>query len=590
MFFSKYQRITSLIVVLSFIFLLPGCQQNQQSGDTLSNSTEKKFDRFTENYFQEQLLGSGLNLHFLLEDTSDYADASMSLGEYSYESMQEIQPFCIAKIEELKKIDYQTLDSERQMTYDVLMHSFQSQLDFSDFCLLSEDLSPTLGIQAQLPVLLSEYDFTSRQDIENYLQLLESVQPYFNGICEFQKLKAEKNCFISGSVCDAIITQCKDFLDDSNIEENLLYTSFQNKLDHCKKISDKERRSFSDKNKALLESNVFPAYVHLIDTLSTLKADGACKNENGLAYLEHGREYYEYLVKSETGSSLTVPEIKAMIQTQVVRDIKQLYSLYTISPELESKISENQPSMDADKILTELTQKSRKDFSEISNLQYTLKTVDEQLQDYLSPAFYISPPLDCLDRNIIYINPKKTTDDLYTTLAHEGIPGHLYQNAFFAATNPNKIRYLIGCGGYSEGWAVYAEIQSYNYLYNDQNLAAAQACNESYSLALYCLCDIGVNYEGWNYQDLKSFLSNYNITDDASCHSMFEAVLEDPANYLKYYVGYLEIQKMKKYVMEQTGADFNLKQFHDALLSIGPADFDIVKKWIMHQYKNREPD
>lgn len=585
MFFSKYQRVISLILTLCLVFFLPGCGKSPQPENPSAASANRTFDRFTENYFHEQLLGSGLNLHFLLEDTSDYSDAQMTLGEYSYESMQEIQPFYIDKIKELKKIDYNALDSKRQLTYDVLMSSFQNELDYSDLCLLSEDLSPTLGIQSQLPVLLSEYDFVSKQDVENYLKLLGSVEHYFKGICEFQKLKAEKNCFISSAVCDAIIAQCRDFLNGSQLESNLLYTSFQNKLSHCEKISDSEAQSFLEKNKALLLDHVFPAYALLIDTLSALRENGACKNENGLAHLENGKEYYEYLVRSETGCSLTIPEIKAMIQSQVVLDIKQLYSLYTISPELESEISENRTDMNPDKMLADLKEKSKKDFSEIPNLQYTLKTVDQQLQDYLSPAFYISPPLDHLEQNVIYVNPKKTTDDLYTTLAHEGIPGHLYQNAYFASTNPDKIRYLTGCGGYSEGWAVYAEIQSYRYLYDDQNLAAAQGCNMSYSLALYSLCDIGVNYEGWSFDDLKSFLSNYNITDDSACRSMFQAVIEDPANYLKYYVGYLEIMKIKKSVMEKTGAEFNLKRFHNAFLSIGPTDFDVVEKWIMDFYK-----
>lgn len=587
MFSFRCRKTFSLILILSFIFLFPGCQK-EQIHNPLATSAAKSFDRYTERFFKEQMLGSGLNLHFLFKDTSEYSDARMTLGEYSYESMQAVQPFYIEQIEQLRRIDYNALDPQRKLTYEVLLRSFKNQLDFSDFCLLAEDLSPTLGIQSQLPVILSEYDFLNKSDVDNYLALLSTTYDYFQGICDFQILKAEKNCFIGSATCDAIISQCTDFLNSKNLETNLLYTSFCSKIEGCAGLSDIEKKTYTEKNKTLIADVVFPAYELLIETLSSLKNQGACKNEKGLAHFKQGKDYYEYLVRNETGSTLTVPEIKAMIQTQVIYDIKQLYSLYTTSPELETALSQAQTTLNPEQILQDLIEKSRDDFSEILNLQYTIKTVDEQLQDYLSPAFYISPPLDDLNQNIIYINPQKTTGDLYTTLAHEGIPGHLYQNAYFSSTNPDKIRYLVGCGGYSEGWAVYAEILSYHYLYDNENLATALGCNMSYSLALYCLCDIGVNYEGWDFETLKAFLEKYEVKDEDACRSMFQAVIEDPANYLKYYVGYLEILKLKNYVMEQTNADFNLKKFHDAFLAIGPTDFDVVKNWIMYMYNQSE--
>ena len=125
---------------------------------------------------------------------------------------------------------------------------------------------------------------------------------------------------------------------------------------------------------------------------------------------------------------------------------------------------------------------------------------------------------------------------------------------------------------------------SYNYEYSDKQLARALACSASYSLALYSLCDIGIHYDGWTLENTIDFLKNYNIDDSSVCQSIFQAVVEEPGNYLQYYVGYLEILSLKDFVKKQTRGQFDLQKFHKALLSLGPADFDTIKKWILYEY------
>ena len=573
-----------LFIIFSFISLmLCGCIHNKNTAAP-PNKTCKVFDSYTKKYFDSNVKSNGLNLHFLLSKDTDYTDVNMSLGDYSYNSMKAGQSFYINQINLLKKIDYNCLDASRQLTYDVLMDYLKSHLDYADLCLCTQDLSETCGVQTQLPIIFSEYEFYNETDIKNYLTLLKSVFPFYKQICEFQKLKAENNSFSGTASCDGVVHQCENFLNNNNLKRNLLNTSFHNRIDNVSFLNESQKQSYKNQNETIIKQNIFPAYQLIIDTMNSLKENGFCKNNNGLCYLKNGKDYYEYLVKNNTGSSLSVMEIKSMIQNQIVSDMKQLYSLISLYPELENNISKTQNLTDAGQILGDLEHKYTKDFSSVSPLKYSLKTVDESLRNASSPAFYIAPPLDNPDSNLVYINPKKTTDDLYTILAHEGIPGHLYQNAYFSSTKPDPVRHLLDFGGYSEGWAVYAELLSYHYQYDNEPLAKAMNYNASYSLALYCLCDIGVNYEGWTPKKLEHFLKNYNIEDAVFCKNIFNEVIENPANYLKYYVGYLEILKTKKNVMLKTGADFDLKKFHNALLTIGPAGFDVINKWIMYYY------
>ncbi len=576
--------IRKIVAMLLCITLCCSCASHSKS--STPNSACQEFDRFSSNYFDHQMSGNGFQLHFLLSDTSKYPDAVMSLGNYSYDLMKASQQGWISEIAALKRIPYASLDVKRQQTYDVLMSYFQRKLDFSDLCLCTQDLSPTLGIQSQLPVLFSEFEFHDQTDIAHYFSLLQSIPDYFQGIASFQKVKATHHCFLQREVCEKIIAQCKGFAHPSALSDNILITSFDSRIHGCDFLSSTEKKIFIQKNREIIVQQIFPAYQNLADTLSTLMVGGACDKINGLCTVTGGKDYYEYLVRDYTGCSKSVSEIKSRIQTSLLSDVKQLQSLLSKNPELPNQLEHSRNSSTPTQIMKDLSQKITSDFPILHNIPFSFKSVNPTLQEYLSPAFYITPPLDNPKKNIIYINPAKT-EELYSVLAHEGLPGHMYQNAFFAATKPPKIRYLLDCGGYSEGWAVYAELRSYSYHFPETNLSELYRIHSSFSLALYCLCDIGVNYEGWDYSDLKNFLSDYNISENVICHQIFEAVIEDPANYLKYFVGYLQILDLQNYVREKSADTFDIKRFHKALLTIGPADFDVVKKWILYEYEKK---
>lgn len=582
-------------VILLLIVLFFSLMFSHKSEDKFANDDQYQFNQYADQLFIDQISADTLSMHFYLSDPKTFGleNTAQTLGDYAYDSMTSSQQYYIDEINKLDTFDYNQLQTEQQITYDILMEYFRDQLDFADLCLCSQVLSPTTGLQAQLPILFAEYTFTTKSDIDNYLTLLWQLKDYYTKICDFQQIKAEHDCFISDFNCENIIAQCKDFIGEKNAQENFLHTSFSKKISALSFLDDTEKNTYINENLKIIEESVFPAYEEIIHTLSTLKAGGYCKNNNGLYYLENGKEYYEYLVKNYTGSSKTVEELKSHIQADLAGDLQTIYSLLTVNPELEEKFySDTVNSMEPSSILSDLLTKIGNDFPveyhehKLADISYDLKYVDKSLEDFLSPAFYLSPPIDKPSQNTIYINggEKSQKQDLYSTLAHEGFPGHMYQSWFFSSTDPHPVRQIINYGGYTEGWATYVEFLSYYYQYSDQNLAKAFSCSASYSLALYSLCDIGINYEGWTLKDTIKYLSTYNVSDEKVCESIFQSVIEEPANYLQYYVGYMEISDLKDKIEQKLGDKFDLKRFHKAFLSIGPSSFDVVNKWIMYEY------
>jgi uncharacterized protein (DUF885 family) len=217
-----------------------------------------------------------------------------------------------------------------------------------------------------------------------------------------------------------------------------------------------------------------------------------------------------------------------------------------------------------------------------------IRTVHESMEDYLSPAFYLTPPLDTQTPNVIYINEKNDASglELFTTLAHEGFPGHLYQTVSFARSNSSPIRHLLATDGYTEGWATYIESWAAKQcagLIEDPaaaDIATLYWLNRSVNLCIYSLMDLGIHYHGWDSSAAGNFLAAFGIGDEALVQEIYQYIVETPGNYLKYYLGCLNFMDLKDAQEEKQGTAFSLQAFHQKVLSIGPVPFPVLEKYI----------
>ena len=314
-------------------------------------------------------------------------------------------------------------------------------------------------------------------------------------------------------------------------------------------LSEEEKKAYVDSNRAAVFGHVFPAYEQLIDGLNKLKGTGT--NPYGLSYYEQGKDYYTALVACTVGTGRTMEEVKALINEQMDTDLHTIAKIIGNHPELLQTASRSIEQMEPQFILETLEQKIQKDFPSVEHVSYEVKYVDPSLEAYLSPAFYLTPPMDRMNEHTIYINPAGNYDSLslFTTLAHEGYPGHLYQTIYENSCDLDPVRNLFYFGGYIEGWATYVERYSYFYTTLDPDMAALLSANSGISLGLYAKLDVGIHYDGWTPEDASDFLANYGINNDNTVHSIYQAIVQNPGNYLKYYLGAAEIQKLKEQVL-----------------------------------------
>ena len=275
---------------------------------------------------------------------------------------------------------------------------------------------------------------------------------------------------------------------------------------------------------------------------------GTGENEKGLCFLPDGKEYYEILVKQSTGTDRTVRELEDLTRRQITEDLEAMEAVVGTTAEDAKETMAKSGQEDAEIILGKLEEGIRNAFPESPETEFKIKYVPSEMEEHLSPAFYMIPAIDNTGENVIYLNQSKMGDDLtlFTTLAHEGYPGHLYQTVYYEGTDPDPVRSLFSFGGYVEGWATYAEMCSYYLTPLSKEQAVLLQKNSSIILALYALADMGIHYEGWSRLDTVAFFSSYGITDAETVEQIYELIIGSPANYLKYYIGYVEFLELRK--------------------------------------------
>lgn len=573
-------KVIVLIAVLAGIMILCGVGAVLLLGNR--GSVSERFDAYIDDLFLEDVVGNTINLHYTLAYPENYGitDYEVTLGDYSTDDVDEAYQELEEMKAELLKFDRSKLTDEQRLTYDILLDSVETSLSVRDLTYYDEWLGVISGYQAQLPVILAEYTFRTEKDIQDYLELISQIDEMYEEVIVFEEKKSEAGLFMADYVADEVIAQCEEFIADP--EENYMIEIFEDKIEEFEGLSKEKKEEYIQENYDIITTQVVEGYQTLIDGLTSLKGTGT--NELGLCYYEDGKEYYEYLVRVKTGSDESVRRLQRKVSSFMTDRLRMAQNVIMEDPMIYYDFVDYEYEMrDPEEIVEDLKDKIEEDFPSPPSVDYTIKYVHPSMEEHMSPAFYLTTPIDDLQNNLIYINGQKNSEDtnLYSTLAHEGYPGHLYQNAYTNSSDIPPIRNLMSYNGYSEGWATYVEFEySYDYMGMSEGLADVASINTALSLGLYAYADMGVHYDGWDRDDLADYLADFGIEDADVTDDVFNALVEEPANYLSYFVGYLQFVELRDMAQKELGRHFDAKEFHKFLLETGPAPFYIIENYM----------
>ena len=582
----RHTLFASICFILLSGTILFGCGQ----ASTQTSLKQKKFDRFLNSCFREYAAENTVTLHFKLSNPSAYGiktPVSPTYGDFSSDTLKKNCSRSKELLQKLYTFPTSSLTKKQKLTWQIFQDYLNESIMNEKYILYSSPLG-TNGLQSEIPVTLSEYRLDNEKDIKDYLSLVNQVPELFTQILDFEQERRNAGLISPSFVISDTIDQIDQFLNASE-ENNPLIQSFEDRLTEVESLSKDQKASYIANNRLLVTDKVLPAYKSLKTSLQAYTNDSKnTSSKERLCEYKNGQDYYKFLLMSNVGTDFSPEDCITILEAQLKNTVKDISSLTAKNKDLYTEYLSATPALSAPKeIMNTLKNDSLIDFPEIKNISCQLKNVPDALSGTSACAFYLVPPIDSTRDNIIYINKSRVdSNELFSTLAHEGYPGHLYQTNYFLTTNPSPLRTFLHCAGYDEGWGTYAQLYSYNFIefknvdeQTTKQLRQLYRDNDLLSLSLSSLCDLYVNYKNYDENALTNYLQTYGIDKD-SAQNLYRYVIENPTTYLSYSIGYYELDQLKQTMSDSLGKAFKISDFHEAVLNVGSCNFSILRQEI----------
>ncbi|MBQ9328506.1 MAG: DUF885 family protein [Solobacterium sp.] len=547
------------------------------SGVTPVLAEEETFDDFLEWEWKELMESDYMSMHFSVEDWAamGLSKPEVSLGEINYEAYADAEESLRESLDTLHTFDYDSLDARQKHDYLVYEDYLESAIELNQFPNYEEMFNPYNGLLDNLQTTFTEFVFYQRDDIDDYLVLVDELPFFLDQMVEFTKAQASQGYFMDDETLEEGLEQMDGFINAG--EDNPFIVIFNNNIDAFEGLTDDERVYYKDLNRELVLNHVLPAYQSARDTVASLK--GSRMVSGSLYDYPDGPQFYEALLHDKTSSSQTPQEVFDYLN----KAMQESYQ-YLIAVIITGDLQNNEPG-----VITELTtpvealeylRTHMEGFPAGPDVTYTPSYLDPSVANPGILAYYLTTPIDNLYDNVIRINGETINEDdlttLYYTLAHEGFPGHLYQFTWYQNTNPNPLRHDISVIGYQEGWAQYVEKIMLDRSELSWYDAEYYAMDTFLGYTLNAAADVAVNGLGYDIEQLEQWLDSAGFNSEIA-PDLYQGVIGMPGMILPYGYGIAKFWEYRERVETALGDQFDEEEFHLQLLTNGPRPFEVVE-------------
>lgn len=597
----KYLLLAALSVSLAFT--QAGCQK-QQTPPTVDLTTEeaiaeqKKFDEFIQSELVASVEGDYLSTHIYFEHPENYGidptDIEVSLGtrandETAYtESVEETNK----TKEALEAFNRDLLTEQQKDVYDNYLEMAKLAQASNDekFRYTGSGFDTMTGLHTQLPTLFADYILRDEQDVKDLILLIQDVKPYMDSLLDYTKKQAEMGLLMID--LDTVIDDSQKTYNEG--ENSAVLTSMNATIDRLD-LSDELKNQYKTELKTAFMDSFIPAYGAIIETMESLK--GSKNNTQGLYYLENGKEYYELLFKDKTGTSRSIEDTQKLLDDLADEMMKTAQKIAMVDRKAYETWAYNEADTgytDFESMLADLNKWFKEDFPDVGEIDYEIKPLDPELAVSGIAAYFNIPAIDGTTKKQIRVNTNQDALeigalDTFSTVAHEGLPGHMYQTSYAYKNIPSVFHNLFGNNlGYTEGYATYVEFYALNYLSDvSENIRTLQKVMSVYTNCLIAQMDIGIHYEGWTLEQTQKYMED-NGLNAAAAEGLYAQLQSNPGAFLSYYVGYAELNELENEAKKALGDKFTPMGFHQAILEAGSVHFDIVKRHVNQYIENNK--
>lgn len=533
---------------------------------------EESFSDFEDELFQEMMSEDYTTLHFSLRDYQKYGieKPDVNIGDASWDDYEDSVEDCDEYLKKLQSFDYDSLSETEQKDYRTIAFYLERNKELNSYPYFDWAFNSAEGVIDNLLTTFTEFVFYEKEDIDDYLATLASVPAYLDQCLENTKKQAAKGYFLTDAMLKATEDAIEKFVDKK--DDNELIKIFDENIDAFDGLSAEEKEAYKKKNREIVLNAYIPSYEKVAEELQKLK--GSRKADYNVSSLDGGSEYYAALARYKTSIDADVETILDICTQYIEKSVDELYDIM----QNHSEVTEETLDFDSAEDVLSYLEGHLDAFPVLDKVYYNVQYLDPSVANDSIVAYYLSPPVDDMRDNVIKINGDNVSDvlDLYTTLAHEGFPGHLYQTNYYIQQQPSLLRTQLTMMGYQEGWGMFAEGQALHVSGLSEYASEYQKINIELNYVLSAAVDLGVNGLGWSTKDVSKYLDRLALNSSIA-KDLYDFATLQPGTILPYGVGIAMFELLEKKAKNALGNDFDQKAFNEVLLNDGNRPFEVVE-------------
>jgi uncharacterized protein (DUF885 family) len=456
------------------------------------------------------------------------------------------------------------------------------------------------GVHIDLPQLVNILSFESLKDYDDYIARLKQIQRLFDhNIVQMRKGMAE-GLMPHKLVLEEVAKQANE-LATTPTEKSPFAQPFDK---FPEAITAPDRTRLREAGLAAIREAVIPAYVKFTAFVRDEYAPKG-RTDPGVWALPDGDARYAFRVKEATTTNLTPEEIHQLGLAQVKEiegrmlgvarqlgfpDLKSFYASIPANPKVH--VHSRQEILDLyQKYIDQMYTKLPDLFGRLPKARVDVMPIEEYREKEASTHYLQGTPDGSRKAHVMVATgdfEHRTTLDVETTAYHEGVPGHHLQISI-AQELPElpPFRQHEFYTAYTEGWALYSEEMGKEVGFYQDPYSYYGHLQDDMLRAIRLVVDTGFHYKHWSRQQVVDFFHDHSAIDEPEVQEETDRYMAWPAQALGYKVGQLEILKLRKYAKDQLGDKFDIRGFHDEVLSGGALPLDVlgdrIHEWVAQQ-------
>ena len=586
-------RMMAVMVAAAMVLSATGCQeitdsdmlrslQGKENGDgsqvtgQLAEEENAAFEAFLEKEY----------LHFVEVDclernlgVSDYAAYGITDPDNTLIARNE--DFLAWAVEEdqrslqtLETFDVNLLNEQNRVSYENYHFYLTHDLILSQYPLFHEQYNPYTGDFTNIVMAMMEYKFRQKRDFEDYLEILSSLPDCMEDMLAMTKRQAAEGYFMTDDALDKQVKDMREVVTKG--EDWALVAFFDNNVDGFIGLSEEEASAYKQSCREIVLGQILPAYEEVADALEALR--GSRRLDGSITRYEGGERYYTALAALKTASTHSVDEL---IEEAVEAYESCLEYMAWIWQNTEIEDVEETELSDIEEMM-EFAEEHMDCFPDKIEMPYSIFYLNPDFANDSIAAYYLIPPMDDLTENMIKVNPdildSYLTNELFFTISHEGIPGHMYQMLYASDHGMPAITPCLGLLGYEEGWAQYAAARMIMELPIDEDSRKLTMVENVWEYLFMSLLDLWINGKGMTYEEVLKEVEELGLPRECLEPENYRYFIDTFGMSLPYGLGEIAFLSERDKVQKALGDDFDEVEFHEILLLRGTRLFDSVEE------------